>query len=133
MPLTRSLLQSALLIAALAACAPQAPPPSEAGRFLVYYDEFSANMTPAAQQTVADAARRAREVGARAIRIEGRASATGSPTANQYLVQTRTQVVADELQKNGLDRATFKQVWIGQTGSDDPSVAERRVDIVLER
>jgi outer membrane protein OmpA-like peptidoglycan-associated protein len=73
------------------------------------------------------------EVGARAIRIEGRASATGSPTANQYLVQTRTQVVADELQKNGLDRATFKQVWIGQTGSDDPSVAERRVDIVLER
>lgn len=133
MALTKTSLLSAILIVGLAGCVPQAPQPSDAGRFLVYFDEFSANLTPAARQVVADGARRAKETGARAIRIEGRASATGSPTANQSLAETRSRVVVDELAKNGLDRATFSQVWIGQTGSDDPSVAERRVDIVLEQ
>ena len=123
----------ALLLVLLAACVPQAgPQPSEVGRFLVYFDEFSANLTPEARQVVADAVARARQTNAHSIRIEGRASATGSPTANQYLAATRSQVVADELAKDGLNPATFRQVRIGQTGSGDPSVAERRVDIVLE-
>jgi peptidoglycan-associated lipoprotein len=122
----------ALLLAVLAACVPQAPG-TEAGRFVVYFDEFSANLTPEAKQSVADAARRARETNATGVRIEARASATGTPAANQYLAATRAQVVADELANDGLDRAKLHQVPIGQTGSGDPSVAERRVDIVIER
>ncbi len=123
---------AALLLGLVVGCVPQAPP-SDAGRFLVYFDEFSANLTPQARQIVADAAQRTRETTARSIRIEGRASATGSPAANQRLAETRSQVVADELARDGLDPTTFRQVWIGQTGSGDPSVAERRVDIVIER
>ena len=46
---------------------------------------------------------------------------------------TRSQVVADELAKDGVNPTIVQQVPIGQTGSDDPSVAERRVDIVVER
>jgi outer membrane protein OmpA-like peptidoglycan-associated protein len=117
----------------LAACAPQplTPPLTEAGRYLVYFDEFSANLTPAAHKTIADAA--ARAVEARRIRIEARASATGSPTANKYLAETRSQVVADELAAAGFNRAMLLQSPIGQTGSGDPTVAERRVDIVIER
>ena len=122
----------ALLLVALAGCV-QAVPGSEAGRFVVYFDEFSANLTAEARQSVAEAARRASETGAAAIRIEARASATGSPTANQFLAQTRAQVVADELATDGVNPARLRKVPIGQTGSGDPSVAERRVDIVLER
>jgi peptidoglycan-associated lipoprotein len=122
----------ALLLAVLAACVPPAAG-TEAGRFVVFFDEFSANLTPEAKQVVADAVRRAREAGSPAIRVEARASATGSPAANQHLAATRAQVVADELASDGLDRAKLRQVPIGQTGSGDPSVAERRVDIVIER
>jgi len=121
-----------LLLGLLVACVQAAPQPGDADRFLVYFDEFSANLTPEARRVVADAVTRARETKARSIRIEGRASATGSPTANQHLAETRSQVVVDELARDGLDRATFRQVSIGQSGSGDPSVAERRVDIVLE-
>jgi outer membrane protein OmpA-like peptidoglycan-associated protein len=67
------------------------------------------------------------------VRIEGRASATGSPVANQHLAETRTQVVYDELQKDGINPASLVQAPIGQTGSGDISVMERRVDIVLLR
>lgn len=102
-------------------------------RFLVYFDEFSANLTQKSRDVIADAAKQARESNARAIRIEARASATGSAQANHYLAQTRSQVVADELAKDGVNPAVVKQVPIGQTGSEDPSVAERRVDIVIER
>ena len=115
----------------LAGCMP-APQP-DGDRYLVFFDEFSANLTPDAKKVVAEAAKRARETRSPWIRIEGRASATGSPQANDRLAETRVQVVADELQKDGLDPATFRQVYVGQTGSGDPSVAERRVDIVLER
>jgi peptidoglycan-associated lipoprotein len=120
------------LLALLAACVQPAPQRADADRLLVYFDEFSAHLTPEALQTVADAAKRARETNARSIRIEARASATGSPTANQYLALTRGQVVADQLAQDGVNPATLRQVPIGQTGSGDTSVAERRVDIVLE-
>ncbi len=82
---------------------------------------------------IADAVKQARESNARAVRIEARASATGSQKANHYLAQTRSQVAADELEHNGVNPAIVQQIPIGQTGSEDPSVAERRVDIVVER
>ena len=126
----RANLSGALLLAFLAACVPMSP---DNGRFLVYFDEFSANLTPAARTVIADAARRAGETNSRAVRIEARASATGSPVANQRLAEARSQVVADELRADGISPAMLRQVPIGQTGSGDPSVAERRVDIVLER
>ena len=123
-------LSCALLLLLLAACV---APSTDNGRFLVFFDEFSANLTPEARKVVADAVSRVRETGTRSIRIEARASATGSPAANQRLAETRSQVVADELRADGISPAMLRQVPIGQTGSGDPSVAERRVVIVLER
>lgn len=115
---------------ALAGCMPK---PVESDRFLVYFDEFSANITPQAAGVAADAVAKAKAMPAKSIRIEARASATGSPEANQKLAETRAQVVADELQKDGLNPAMFRQQPIGQTGSGDTGVTDRRVDIVLER
>src|SRR3981189_3104454 len=90
----RSKLPVAFVFALLAACAPMG---ADNGRFLVYFDEFSANLTPEARAVLADAAKRARENSSRRVRIEARASATGSPAANRRLAETRSQVVADEL------------------------------------
>ena len=130
--MTRKPFIVAALLVAFAASAPQGFA-QQGDRFLIYFDEFSANLTTQARAVIADAAKQAREGNARAIRIEARASATGSQKANQYLAQTRSQVVADELEHDGVNPASVTQVPIGQTGSEDPSVAERRVDIVLER
>ena len=130
MPGIRSILTAASLLVLLAACAPLG---TDAGRFLVYFDEFSANLTPEAHSVIANAAQRVRETRSRAVRIEARASATGSPVANQRLAETRSQVVADELAKDGISPSMLRQVPIGQTGSGDPTVAERRVDVVLEQ
>lgn len=121
---------AALLITLLAGCVPPAAPP-EAGRFLVYFVDVSASLTPAARQVVADAAKQAREMGVRTVRIEGRASATGSPAGNQRLAELRAQATYDELQKDGVNPAIIQQVSISPTGSGDPGVSERRVDIVL--
>jgi outer membrane protein OmpA-like peptidoglycan-associated protein len=122
----------AFLLLALAASAPlQAQVTTEAGRYLVYFDEFSANLTPDAQKVIAEAAAKAKESGARTVRIEGRASATGSPEANRLLTQTRTQVVYDALQKDGVDPKIIQQAPLGQVTATDTSVTDRRVDVVL--
>lgn len=121
----------AFLLVLLAGCAPQSAPRVEAGRYLVYFNEFSALLSPDALNVIAEAAGKAKELGAKTVRIEGRASATGSPVANQRLTETRTQVVYDALQKAGVDPTIIQQTPMGQTTTTDTSVMDRRVDIVL--
>jgi outer membrane protein OmpA-like peptidoglycan-associated protein len=117
--------------ALLAGCMPQPSGAPEAGRYLVYFDEFSANLTSDARKVVADAAEKAKQIGAVTVRVEARASATGSAVANQKLAETRAQVTYDELRKDGVSPTIITQTPIGQTGSGDPGITERRVDIVL--
>ncbi|MFZ2006893.1 MAG: OmpA family protein [Stellaceae bacterium] len=122
----------AVALILLAGCAPTASPGGvEDGRYLVYFNEFSANLSPDAQNVVATAAQRAKEVGAKAVLVQGRASATGSEAANQHLTETRTQIVYDGLQKDGVNPAIIQQQPLGQTTTTDTSVMDRRVDIVL--
>lgn len=122
----------AFLLLVLAPSAPlQAQVTTEAGRYLVYFDEFSANLTTDAQNVIAEAAAKAKEYGAKTIRIEGRASATGSAEANRLLTATRTQVVYDALQKDGVDPKMIQQQPLGQVTTTDASVMQRRVDVVL--
>ena len=105
----------------------------EKARFLVYFDEFSAFLSDEAKTIIADAAKRARDSGAKAIVVQARASATGKPETNKYLAQTRSSIVTDQLEEDGIARTMVRQEPIGQTGSSDPSVYNRRVDIILER
>jgi len=106
---------------------------AEIPRFLVYFDEFSANLSNEAKATIADAVKRAREAGAKTIVVQARASATGKPETNKYLAQTRSSIVTDQLEEDGVARTMIRQEPIGQTGSSDPSVYNRRVDIIIER
>jgi OOP family OmpA-OmpF porin len=108
-------------------------PSSELPRFLVYFDEFSANLSDEAKTVIADAAKRARDSGAKAIVVQARASSTGTAETNKYLAQTRSSIVTDQLEADGIARTMVRQEPIGQTGSDDPTVYNRRVDIILQR
>ena len=116
---------------ASAQTAPSATPQANP-RFLVYFDEFSAFLSDEAKTVIANAAKRAQETGAKAIVVQARASATGTSETNKYLAQTRSSIVADQLVEDGVARTMIKQEPIGQTGSSDPTVYNRRVDIILE-
>jgi peptidoglycan-associated lipoprotein len=135
---------AALLIAALAlstgaaAQAPSAAPAAAPGeataslpRYLIYFNEFSAYLSPRAKAIIADAAKKAKDTGAKSITVQARASATGTVQTNKYLAMTRASIVADELEADGVEPAMVQQEPIGQTGSHDPSVFNRRVDIIL--
>jgi outer membrane protein OmpA-like peptidoglycan-associated protein len=102
-------------------------------RFLVYFDEFSAYLSPRAKEIIAQAAKQAKAAGVRGVRVQARASATGRTQTNMYLAETRSSIVADELEADGIARSMITQQPIGQTGSSDPSVFNRRVDIIVER
>jgi outer membrane protein OmpA-like peptidoglycan-associated protein len=117
--------------AAIAQMAPSAATQSSP-RFLVYFDEFSAFLSDESKTIIADAAKRARETGAKKIVVQARASATGTAETNKYLAQTRSSIVTDQLEADGIERTMIQQEPIGQTGSSDPSVYNRRVDIILE-
>jgi OOP family OmpA-OmpF porin len=124
------------MLAAAIPASPQTPANTanrEIPRYVVYFDEFSANLSDEAKSVIADAAKRARETGAKAIIVQARASATGTPETNKYLAQTRSSIVTDQLEADGIARNMIQQEPIGQTGSSDPSVYNRRVDIILER
>ncbi len=133
----RRLLLLALLMPALAGAASAQPASGAANqsptRFLVYFDEFSANLSNEAITVIANAAKQARETGAKTIVVQARASATGTVETNKYLAQTRSSIVSDQLQADGIALPMIRQEPIGQTGSDDPTVYNRRVDIILER
>ena len=119
-----------LLPAAVGACA---MPPADLDRHLVYFEEFSAKLSVEARHVIAESAQQVRQAGAKGIRIEARASATGTPGTNLNLAETRASIVADELQADGVPGQMIRKVPIGQTGSGDPGITDRRVDIVLER
>jgi len=106
---------------------------SELPRFLVYFDEFSANLSDEAKSVIADAAKRAKDTGAKGIVVQARASATGTVETNKYLAQTRSSIVTDQLEADGIARTMIRQEPIGQTGSSDPTVYNRRVDVILQR
>jgi len=115
-----------------AASAQTAPSAANGARFLVYFDEFSAFLSDEAKTIIANAAKRARESGIHRVVVQARASATGKAETNKYLAQTRSSIVTDQLEADGIDRTMVRQEPIGQTGSNDPTVTDRRVDIILE-
>jgi outer membrane protein OmpA-like peptidoglycan-associated protein len=130
-----------LLLAAAAAAAPNGAASGAAAsgvdknaslpRYLVYFDEFSAYLSPRSKTIIARVAKRAQKQDAKKIIVQARASATGTVLTNKYLAETRSSIVADQLEADGVPKAMITQQPIGQTGSTDPSVYDRRVDIIL--
>ena len=114
----------------------QTSPPGAAKdipRYLVYFDEFSAYLSPESKAKIALVAKQAKAEGVKSITVQARASATGTVQTNKYLAMTRASIVADQLAADGVAPGMIQQQPIGQTGSSDPSVFNRRVDIILHR
>jgi outer membrane protein OmpA-like peptidoglycan-associated protein len=110
-----------------------APAPASGPHYLIYFNEFSAYLSPRAKTIIARAAKEAKQVGAKTITVQARASATGTVQTNKYLAETRSSIVADQLAADGIPPAMVEQQPIGQTGSSDPTVFNRRVDIIIKR
>lgn len=101
-------------------------------RYLVFFDEFSANITPRGKDIISQAAAEALRRKPSAIRIEARANATGTPDATMKIAQTRAAVVRDTLVADGVAAALLQLVPIGQAGTTDRGVGPRRVDIIFK-
>ena len=122
-----------------AAPASPAAPPAAAGaaaetpRYLIYFNEFSAYLSPRAKAIIARIAEEAKATRVKSITVQARASATGTVQTNKYLAMTRASIVTDQLEADGIEPSMVQQEPIGQTGSSDPTVFNRRVDIILHR
>jgi len=118
-----------LLLFVVAACT--APTPSEPQRFIVFFQEWSAAIDPAAATAIGSAAQWAKDHPQAVVKVIGYADPTGSPAANESMSRTRAQVVADRLVTNGVDRSRIGLGAEGATAFIGTSQESRRVTIAI--
>jgi outer membrane protein OmpA-like peptidoglycan-associated protein len=107
------------LLLSVAGCADLtgAPPVAPTPATPVFFQPFSAALDKPALDTIAEAAKvAANEPGAR-VTVVGAADPIGSLKANAYLSKTRAQVVADQLEADGVDPARIRVRAIGETNT----------------
>jgi peptidoglycan-associated lipoprotein len=97
-----------------------APPPGSARDFavnagdLVYFSTDSAELSPEAQQTLANQARWLKRYSQHAITIEGHADERGTREYNIALGAKRAQAVRNFLAQNGITAARLRTVSFGK-------------------
>lgn len=99
--------------------------------FLLFFNEWSAEIDPAAQDVVAAASAYARENPAMRVDVVGFASNTGSPQANLYLSLLRAQLVSDRLAAAGVAPDRISRVGEGSVTPVGTAEEARRVEIVV--
>jgi peptidoglycan-associated lipoprotein len=127
---------AALLLAVLAACAPQQPAPAPArdgiAAVTVFFDTGSAELTPMASAALERAAERLRAEPALRGRIEGYADGRGSASDNIALSDRRAQTVRDFLTARGIAASRLAAVAMGAEREAAAEAFERRVVLRLE-
>jgi outer membrane protein OmpA-like peptidoglycan-associated protein len=118
-----------LVVLAVAACAPQGASPPH--KFIVFFQEWSAAIDPAAVNAIASGAQWAKEHPGVPVKVVGFADPTGSPEANGYLSLARAQVVADQLFADGVDHSRVEVSGQGATGYMQTSQESRRTEISI--
>ncbi|HTC09818.1 MAG TPA: OmpA family protein [Acetobacteraceae bacterium] len=118
-----------LLLALVAACttAPAGPP----HKIVVFFQEWSAALDPAAALAVGAAGQWAKDHPNAPVKVVGYADPTGSAQANDYMSLTRAQIVADQLVTDGVPR---DRIVLGAHGATDftlTSQESRRVEIAI--
>ncbi len=118
-----------LLFLAVAACtAPVSSPPH---KVVVFFQEWSAAIGPAAANAIGTAAQWAKDHPTAPLKVAGYADPTGSAEANDYLSRTRAQVVADQLVTDGVDRSRISVAAHGSVDFTLTSQESRRVEIAI--
>ena len=115
---------------------PTAPPRPKA--FRVFFDFNSAALSGEARRTIADAAEAIKLVPETRVQVVGNTDNVGSASYNEALSLLRANAVADELERNGVDRRDmvivgrgFEQLLV-TTPDGTPERRNRRVEIILE-
>lgn len=119
--------------------APPPPAPVAPQNYLVFFDFNKATLTPDSAQVIAAAAADFKRAGAARIEATGHADRVGSDRYNVALSQRRSEVVKQELIRNGIPA---QDIVVYAKGEADPLVAtpdgvkepqNRRVEIVIGR
>jgi len=118
-----------LLLLLVAACTASAPSPPH--RIIVFFQEWSAAIGPAAVGAIGEAAQWAKDHPGDRIQVTGYADPTGSVEANDYMSRTRAQVVADQLVTDGVDRSRIRVAAHGPVDFTLTSQESRRVEIAI--
>jgi outer membrane protein OmpA-like peptidoglycan-associated protein len=98
-------------------------------RYVVFYQEWSAQLDPSAKSIVDAAAGLAMRHPDQPVVIVGYADMQGSPQANIDISRTRAQVVSDELVAAGVSPSRIARVAHGSTRFADTGQESRRVEI----
>jgi outer membrane protein OmpA-like peptidoglycan-associated protein len=102
----------------------------------IYFSEYSAEITDAARQVLANAARQVKGCAAPQITVVGLADYQGASEANLVLSRKRAQAVAGLLQQNGFAAPTFRMAAAGDAGSITPAgqaePLRRRADVFFD-
>jgi OOP family OmpA-OmpF porin len=133
----RHLLVALALAASLAACAAEprrATLPAEGKTYLVFFSFDKSDITPEAEQVIAQAAAEAKATGAHVV-LAGHADSAGASDYNRRLSESRAVAVRAALVRAGVAAGTIQTVGEGESPRRRLPVAdgirERRVDIIL--
>lgn len=101
----------------------------------VYFEPFSAELTPEGRNVIKAAADTVRSCRVSAVDVLGLADAVGAPDANLELSQQRAKSVSDALAAAGLPAGNFHITAAGDAGaltaSGKAKPLRRRVDVSL--
>lgn len=114
-----------LLLSLLSACALFGGP-----KYVVFFEEGSAQLDQQAQSVISGAAARANRNPVSSVMVIGYTDSAGSPPADVALSQQRAQTVADALAAHGVAVNRLVREGRGPTGQN-PGIASRRVEIVV--
>ncbi|HQT38841.1 MAG TPA: OmpA family protein [Acidocella sp.] len=115
-----------------------APAPAPAKTYLVFFDWDKSNLTPRAEQVIAQAAIDSQAVKTTVINVSGYTDTSGTATYNMGLSQRRAKAVAAKLVSDGVPASEISIHAFGETHllvPTGPGVREpqnRRVEIVLD-
>ena len=84
----------------------------------MYFDWDRSNLNTAANDTISQAAQRARSCNVQTVRVVGYTDTSGSPRYNLGLSQRRAQVVVDALVAAGIPAAVVTSEGAGETNLD---------------
>ena len=102
-------------------------------KFIVFFQEWSAAIDDPAQSVITNAAEWLKSHPGYVAHVNGFADPTGSKQANTLLSDLRAQVVADQLQTDGVEPKRIRQRGHGSVQFALTSQESRRVEISIDR
>ncbi|HEY0418239.1 MAG TPA: OmpA family protein, partial [Acetobacteraceae bacterium] len=112
----------------LSACAGMGSAP---GKYLVFFQDWSANLGPEAQTTIDHAASQAKAAPAGSVVVTGYADPAGSAQSNRDISSLRAEVVANALVAAGVPVGRIQRRAAGSVGFASDSQESRRVEIAI--